>query len=216
MTLTAVLVGMRERLREPLARALESDGWTLRSLPRWRAGDEADLVVLQTDDPASAVASVRVDVTAPLLIVTAADDSARSAALVAGADLCMGADVSSDLLVVQVRALVRRILPRRQASDAPVTGAGGLRLDPVARRAYAGEEEIALSAREFDLLRRLVEQQGRVQRRGDLIAAVWGPRYSGDSNTVDVHVSWLRRKLPRGCGVRITTLRGVGYRLDVL
>lgn len=173
-------------------------------------------MVLQTDDPASAVASVRVDVTAPLLIVTAADDSARSAALVAGADLCMGADVSSDLLVVQVRALVRRILPRRQASDAPVTGAGGLRLDPVARRAYAGEEEIALSAREFDLLRRLVEQQGRVQRRGDLIAAVWGPRYSGDSNTVDVHVSWLRRKLPRGCGVRITTLRGVGYRLDVL
>jgi DNA-binding response OmpR family regulator len=57
---------------------------------------------------------------------------------------------------------------------------------------------------------------GRAFRRHELLDLVWGPRFTGGANTVDVHVSWIRQKLPQAARVRITTLRGVGYRLDEL
>ncbi len=57
---------------------------------------------------------------------------------------------------------------------------------------------------------------GRAFRRHELLDLVWGPRFTGGASTVDVHVSWIRQKLPQAARVRITTLRGVGYRLDEL
>jgi DNA-binding response OmpR family regulator len=73
-----------------------------------------------------------------------------------------------------------------------------------------------LRPREFDLLVALARSAGRALRRHELLDLVWGPRFTGGVNTVDVHISWLRQKLPAAARVRITTLRGVGYRLDEL
>jgi DNA-binding response OmpR family regulator len=72
-----------------------------------------------------------------------------------------------------------------------------------------------MTPREFDLLRVLMENVGVVLSRDRILAGAWGSRFVGEPKTVDVHVAWLRPKL-EGSGLRVTTLRGVGYRLDVL
>jgi len=96
-----------------------------------------------------------------------------------------------------------------------VVEVGRLRLDAGARRAEVDGRELQMTPREFDLLRVLVENRGVVLSRDRILAGAWGPRFVGEPKTVDVHVAWLRPKLDQS-GIRVTTLRGVGYRLDVL
>src|SRR6185369_3380249 len=97
----------------------------------------------------------------------------------------------------------------------PVT-VGGLIVDPVARTAKVDGQSIELTAREFDLLRYLIERAGQVVTKRELLAEVWRQPYGGAEKTVGVHLSWLRRKLgetaqsPR----YLYTVRGVGVRLD--
>ena len=92
----------------------------------------------------------------------------------------------------------------------------GVTLDVSARRAYADGEELSLSAKEYDLLTVLVRESGSVVTRDDLMREVWGAEWWGSTKTLDMHISWLRRKLgddatdPR----RITTVRGVGFRFE--
>ena len=112
-------------------------------------------------------------------------------------------------------ALLRRWQPRVRHQTETVQ-VGELSLDPPARRAQVGGADLELRPREFDLLVALARSAGRALRRHELLDLVWGPRFSGGVNTVDVHISWLRQKLPAAARVRITTLRGVGYRLDEL
>jgi two-component system KDP operon response regulator KdpE len=94
--------------------------------------------------------------------------------------------------------------------------AGGLLLDPVAREATLDEAPLDLSRREFDLLHYLVQRAGQVVSRRDLLTHVWHLPYGGADKTVDVHISWLRRKLgetaqePR----YLHTVRGVGVKLS--
>jgi two-component system alkaline phosphatase synthesis response regulator PhoP len=74
---------------------------------------------------------------------------------------------------------------------------------------------VSLSAKEFDLLHLLLRHQGKVVRRERLLHEVWGEDYFGDTRTLDTHIGWLRKKLePRG-DIRIITVRGLGYRLDL-
>lgn len=91
-----------------------------------------------------------------------------------------------------------------------------IRLDPVARRAWRADEELALSRKEFDLLQLLMSRAGEVVTREELMREVWQTTFYTSSKTVDVHLGWLRRKLgddsrhPR----LITTLRGQGLRFE--
>ena len=131
----------------------------------------------------------------------------------AGADDYVAKPFRLAELLARVRAAVRRVDSRRIA-------AGGVRVDAGARRAFLrrpgepGERELALSGKEFDLLRVLVREAGSVVTREALMREVWGTSWMGSTKTLDQHVSWLRHKLgddaadPR----YITTMRGVGFR----
>jgi DNA-binding response OmpR family regulator len=91
-----------------------------------------------------------------------------------------------------------------------------VRLDPVSRRAWCGEQELTLSRKEFDLLHLLMARAGEVVTRDDLMREVWHTTFWTSSKTIDVHLGWLRRKL--GDDSRhphlITTLRGQGLRFE--
>ena len=91
-----------------------------------------------------------------------------------------------------------------------------VRVDPVGRRAWRGEEEVRLSRKEFDLLLALIARAGDVVSRDDLMRDVWDTTFWTSSKTIDVHLGWLRRKL--GDDSRnpalITTIRGKGLRFE--
>jgi DNA-binding response OmpR family regulator len=89
---------------------------------------------------------------------------------------------------------------------------GGIRLDVDRRRVHAGDEEVSLTATEFDLLAHLMRAPGRVFSREQLLSAVWGYAAGAGTRTVDVHVAQLRAKL--GPSGPIRTVRGVGYAAD--
>jgi DNA-binding response OmpR family regulator len=116
-------------------------------------------------------------------------------------------------LLARVRALLRRSFG--DSSDGDLT-AQDVRVDVAAHRAFVGERELQLTAKEFDLLRVLVREAGNVVERDALMREVWGSDPTGSTKTLDMHVSWLRRKLgddaadPR----YITTVRGMGFRFE--
>ncbi|TAK71265.1 MAG: response regulator transcription factor [Actinomycetota bacterium] len=151
-----------------------------------------------------------------ILILTArADPADLVVSLDAGADDYVSKPFRTPELLARVRALVRR-------STAPdVVQTGLLRIDPAARRVRIGDHEIALTPKEFELLLVLATKHGTTISREQLVHDVWHVTWAGATKTVDVHVSALRRKLAYGAepGRRgnpvITTVRGIGYRLDV-
>ncbi len=95
-------------------------------------------------------------------------------------------------------------------------GVHGVRIDIESHRAYLGDQELNLTAKEFDLLRVLVREVGRVVTRDQLMREVWDTTWWSSTKTLDMHISWLRKKLgdeasrPRF----ITTVRGVGFRFE--
>jgi DNA-binding response OmpR family regulator len=113
-------------------------------------------------------------------------------------------------LLLQPQTLNTRV---NMSSSGTELFAGDLRLNLVGRRVYKGEDEIRLSPREFELLATLIDQQGEVLSREDLLEQVWGPQFNGGLRTVDVHVHWLREKLECNPSKpeRIVTVRGIGY-----
>jgi arsenate reductase (thioredoxin) len=171
----------------------------------------ADAIVLDGSDVVDATAAVR-RATAASLLVVGADASAAATCLAIGADAWLPTGSAVGLVSAQIRALLRKRVTGRV--DA-VIEVGRLRVDVGARRAEVEGREVQMTPREFDLLRVLVENRGVVLSRDRILAGAWGPRFVGEPKTVDVHVAWLRPKLEKS-GIRVTTLRGVGYRLDVL
>jgi DNA-binding response OmpR family regulator len=147
----------------------------------------------------------------PILVVTARDDEPdRVLGLELGADDYITKPFSPRELVARLKAVLRR---------GPGAGAGGdlrvagIRLDPTARRVWADDRPVELTATEFDLLAHLLRRPGRVFGRDELLAQVWG--YNGAaSRTVDVHIAQLRGKLGEHSPIR--TVRGVGYAVEEL
>jgi len=148
----------------------------------------------------------------PIIMLTARDGEIdRVLGLELGADDYVTKPFSPRELVARVKAILRRADgPTR---DAPaVLVAGEVEVDLGRREARVTGEPVALAAREFDLLAYLAENRGLALSRRQLLDGVWGVDWIGDERTVDVHVRQLRKKL--GEGFPLTTVWGVGYRLD--
>jgi DNA-binding response OmpR family regulator len=216
---TVLLIDVPESRALALEERLAVDGCLVRRATGWptdrpEAG-EVDVVLAHTADPAALALAVRRLSRAPLVLVSGAAAPARVAALTCGADVCLADTEPEPVVEAHVTALLRRWQPRVRHQVETVQ-VGELALDPPARRAQVDGVDLELRPREFDLLVALARSSGRAFRRHELLDLVWGPRFVGGVNTVDVHISWLRQKLPAAARVRITTLRGVGYRLDEL
>ena len=148
----------------------------------------------------------------PILMLTAKDGEFDEAeALDTGADDYLTKPFSSVVLVARLRALIRRGAGERPT----VLSAGDLRYDPAARRAWRGDVEVSLTARETALLEFLLRRKGDVVSKTEILDHVWDYGFEGDLNIVEVYVRHLRNKLDRPFGrSAIETVRGAGYRLE--
>jgi DNA-binding response OmpR family regulator len=211
-------------IRESLAFALRRDGFgiseaaTLKEAERGSA--DADLLILDLVLPDGSgldfLRTLRARSDVPVIVLTSRDEETdRVVGLEMGADDYVLKPFSPREVVARVRAVLRRFRGDRAQEESPLSGPGGLRVDPRTRRASLGGNELALSRTEFNLLAAFVKAPGRVFERSQLLDAVWGSDVVVGDRTVDVHVKALRRKLEEAGGdpKLLETVRGVGYRL---
>jgi DNA-binding response OmpR family regulator len=147
----------------------------------------------------------------PVLFLTARDDEVdRIAGFDVGADDYVVKPFSPKEVVARVQAILRRARPERP--NAVIALEHGIAVDPDRREATVAGEPVALATREFELLAFLARNRGLAMTRQQLLDGAWGIGFDGDERTVDVHVRQLRRKL--GAGLALSTVWGIGYRLD--
>jgi two-component system OmpR family response regulator len=210
------------RLAALLRRGLSEEGYAADVAGRgedalWMAGAvEYDAIVLDVMLPGldglATCRRLREDgVWTPVLVLTARDAVAsRVEGLDAGADDYLVKPFAFDELLARLRALTRRAPVERPA----VIAVGDLRLDPARHRAWRGEVELDLSAKEFALLEAFMRRPGRALTRDQLLDAAWDMSFERRSNVVDVYVRYLREKIDRPFGrASLETVRGIGYRL---
>ncbi len=153
----------------------------------------------------------------PIIMLTAKDAEVdKIVGLELGADDYITKPFSVREVLARVNAVLRRSAPdANEPGQVPERDAvGDFVIDRAARRVILGEQDVKLTAREFDLLSYLVAHPGRVHTRDVLLENVWGHDFAGDRKTVDVHVRWLREKFAGVAPFEIVTVRGIGYRLD--
>ncbi|MGH8898407.1 MAG: response regulator transcription factor [Egibacteraceae bacterium] len=223
-----LLVEDDDGIATPLAAALRGDGYEVVRVATGRealeaAGPGVAAVVLDLGlpdiDGVEVCRRLRERLPrVPVLILTARTSEA---------DIVVGLDAGGDdyvtkpfrlaELLARLRALLRRASAGgRGAEPGRVVRAQDIRVDLAARRAWRGQEELELTPKEFDLLALLVGAAGTVVTRDRIMADVWDTNWFGSTKTLDMHVSWLRRKLgddavhPR----YLTTVRGVGLRFE--
>jgi DNA-binding response OmpR family regulator len=167
-------------------------------------------VMLPEVDGFEVVRQARRNSSIPIILLTArGEEASRVAGLEVGADDYVVKPFLAHEVVARVRAQLRRA--RGFDADAATLRVGPVELDRRARRCTIGGEAVELTRREFDLLETLLASPGRAFTRDQLLDEVWGSRFVSEK-TIDVHIVGLRRKLAGA--VRISTLRGVGYRLE--
>ena len=151
----------------------------------------------------------------PIIMLTARESEIdRVVGLELGADDYVVKPFSVRELMVRVRNVLRRAVPRPAEGAGQVVRAGALALDMARREALWGAEVLELTAQDFDLLGVLASHAGQVLSREQLLAHVWGYDYYGDLRVVDAAVKRLRAKLRHVTADEVvTTVRGVGYRL---
>jgi DNA-binding response OmpR family regulator len=184
------------------------------------AMDGVDLVLLDLGlpdvDGADVCRALRAGSDVPIIILTArGDELDRVLLLELGADDYVVKPFGFRELVARIRAVRRRASGDVRTAPPSGTGEqtiGGLTVDARARRVLVHGEEVALTPKEFDLLARLAEDPGAAVRREQIIEEVWDEHWWGPTKTLDVHIASLRKKL--GDPSWITTIRGVGYRLE--
>ena len=167
-------------------------------------------VMLPELDGFEVVRRIRTESGIPIILITARGEEAqRIAGLEIGADDYVVKPFSAPEVVARVRAQLRRA--RGHFAGQERLHSGPVELDEEARRVTVDGEEVELTRREFDLLAALLRGPDRVHTRDALLEDVWGSTYL-QPKTVDVHIAGLRRKL--GDALKISSLRGVGYRLE--
>jgi DNA-binding response OmpR family regulator len=158
---------------------------------------------------------IRATNSTPVIMLTArTEEMDRILGLEVGADDYLPKPFSFRELLARIRSILRRVEMDRQNAQFQPVSVGDLTLDPIARRAFRGQQELQLSAREFDLLSILMRNAGRALNRDELLSLVWGEDWIGDPRTLDVHVRWLRLKIEEDPAIPayIQTVRGHGYR----
>jgi DNA-binding response OmpR family regulator len=223
---TLLLIASDVDLNENLATYFRDEGYRIvqttegmESLRLVRAS-RPDLIIvdaaLSADGAVALCGMLRKETSAPLILLTAGDDEFEQIiGLDMGADLCMIKPLSLAEMRARVRALLRRAIGT--AAKRPQSfSVGGLRLDVDRRRAWADEQELRLTSREFDLLAYFMRNRGLVLPREQLLKEVWGERVSNRSRTLEVHIRWLRQKVEPDPAqpTYIQTVRQIGYRFD--
>jgi two-component system KDP operon response regulator KdpE len=194
------------------------------ALDAWEAG-RPDLVLLDLGlpdlDGMTIVRRLRREATTPILILSArSQEHDKIAALESGADDYVTKPFSMGELHARIRALLRRAAG--PAADATgVVRIGPLRMDVTRHEVLVDDRPVALTPREFEVLKVLVAHAGMVVTRGRLLRAVWGTAYSDEAHYVHVYVSQIRRKLaaadPNGALAGLIVAEpGVGYRVGLL
>jgi DNA-binding response OmpR family regulator len=212
-----------EGIRVPLARALEREGYAVDGVSTGEEalqlacgdGDEPDLVIVDVGLPGidglEVCRRIRAQRPAvPIVFLTAQDGEL---------DIVDGLDAGADDYITKpfrVSELLARVRAHLRRTTTETTEAGDVRLDPSARRAWRGDEELELSPKEYDLLALLLSEAGRVVTRERIMSEVWDENWFGSTKTLDMHVSWLRRKLGEDAADprHLQTVRGVGLRFE--
>jgi two-component system response regulator RegX3 len=212
-------------ISEPLAAHLVREGFapevagTVAAAREAFGRDEPDVVLLDVmlpdGDGRDLCRDLRTGSDVPIVMLTARGEEVdRIVGLELGADDYVVKPFSAGELVARIRAIQRRARAP-SARRAPIT-VGAITLDPSSRAVTRDGEPIELAAKEFDLLKLLMSRAGEVVGREEIMDEVWDPHWFGPTKTLDVHISWLRKKIedepssPR----YITTVRGVGFRFS--
>jgi DNA-binding response OmpR family regulator len=217
-----LLVEDDPRIRTALTRALTQRGHAVASEPaglsalRRVVEEPPDLVVLDLGlpdvDGITLLRMLRPVSAVPVIVATARDDDTVTvAALDAGADDYLVKPFSAEQLDARIRAVLRR----SATAEPAVLEVGGLTVDVRTRVAVLDGRVLELRPREFDLLAYLAARPGEVVTKRTMLADVWQSPYGGADKTVDVHLSWLRRKLGETAAEprMLHSVRGVGVKL---
>jgi two-component system, OmpR family, KDP operon response regulator KdpE len=212
-----------ERIRAALLRALSGQGHTVRASGSAMEGLQQiidwapDVVVLDLGlpdiDGCELLRMIRAVSAVPIVVATARDDEATMIrTLDEGADDYVTKPFSAEQLDARIRAVLRRAQPSSEPERIEV---GELVVDRTSREARLGRLPLELTRLEFDLLWHLASRQGTVVTKRELVGEVWRQPYGGGDRTVDVHLSWLRRKLGETASSPryLHTVRGVGVKL---
>ncbi|MGH3448436.1 MAG: response regulator transcription factor [Nocardioidaceae bacterium] len=210
-------------IRIALTKALTALGHTMETVTdgasalRRVASGDVDLIVLDLGLPDidgwEVLRMVRGASQVPVIVATARDDDVEVVrTLDAGADDYVIKPFTAQQLNARIGAVLRR------AGDGPAVEpvvVGGLKVDPRTREASLDGEPLDLTVKEFDLLHYLAERPGTVVAKRELLASVWRQPAGGADKTVDVHLSWLRRKLGEAADKPryLRTIRGAGVKL---
>ncbi len=210
-------------LRRLVARALADGGHHVDSAANAMGGlkmattDTFDLIVLDLGlpdlDGRDLLRMIRAVSEVPIIVATArGSDDVVVSTLDAGADDYIVKPFSVQQLQARVRAVLRR---QESGSGSGVLVVGDLTLDAAAREARLGDELLDLAPKEFELLHLLAERSGEVVSKREMLAEVWRQPYGGGDRTVDVHLSWLRKKLGESASAPryLITVHGVGVKL---
>jgi DNA-binding response OmpR family regulator len=210
-------------IRTALTRALRDQGHTVSAvasgIPALSAAVEQKPEVVLLDlglpdlDGADVLSMLRAVSDVPVIVATARDDEAEMVRL-----LDLGADdyIIKPFTAAQVTARIRAVLRRMGRTDEdPVITVGGLCIDTRSYEVTVDGRPVELARKEFELLLALARRAGEVVTKRDLLAEVWQLAWGGSDRTVDVHLSWLRRKLGETAAAPryLHSVRGVGIRL---
>jgi DNA-binding response OmpR family regulator len=216
-----------EGIREMLKYNLSTAGFSVQEASDGASGlrtartARPDLILLDLMLPAMSgfdfCRALRKSSRVPIIMITAKDSEVdKIVGLELGADDYITKPFSVREVLARVNAVLRRAQPEGNDPKAmpEQDSIGNFSIDRAARRITVSGHEVKVTAREFDLLSYLLAHPGRVHTRDVLLENVWGPEFSGDRKTVDVHVRWLREKFSGLVPFEIVTVRGIGYRLD--
>lgn len=222
-----LLIDDERKLTDPLSASFERAGYSVSVANDGHTGlsmamvKNPDIIVLDVMMPGldgwQVCQAVRQHSTVPIIMLTALDDSVdRIKGLELGADDYLVKPFGYKTLEAHVQAMLRRVQLDRGENAPARIAIGDITIDLEAHIVTKGDEIVRLRQKEYEILKLLATNMGKVITRERLFDEVWGTDWLGDTRTLDVHMSWLRNKLEDDPThpIYLQTVRGVGYRLS--